>query len=817
MAGFSHFVRITTGGVDVRKSVRIQLEEMVEYIEFPMGVYVYETGKVLAANRRAKEILNGTSCQNVNLLLPGQKRFKLSPEVLEGKSQIFLNQELQIGEDSCLVDMELMVMPLPGEHIVIVFLERSYRQAFRTDVCKLLPGMIWINAQGEYVTMNSALQLGVGRFLYLKEHKEEASEKEERMLQVIAREYEQIVESKQPSFCNVEQVDFNGENSGYVTMNKLPVLGKQEELLGVLMLCNAVVSQQEYQELYDQARFENALLRECIMTDYKIVLGVSGTEEMVLRYATPNLKLLGYDQEQVLLRNVSWRDLICPDDRERVEQERQEAFLKKEPFLKQKYRVVSADGKTQWVDTIKTCHTGGADRWNYMVVSLTTAAKEHEHRVQVQVKRETYLDFLTGLPNRLKYEEDTREQIEAAMVSNQKGYVIALDLDDFKHINEGLGPEYGDMLLKQVSKALNDIPQVENQCYRVDGDEFVLFLSGIYANELEDTIQRCLELFQESWQLEDKDCFCSVSIGIAEYPKDSTHSRELLKCADAAVYEAKRKGKNRIQYYKKAVLNTSVERVNYEKYLRKAIAKGCVEFEMFFQPIVKNQTKEVVSAEALVRWYSPELGFITPIHFISLSEYLGLIVPLGEYVLQQSFSQCKYWNDHYDPDFKVSVNLSVVQLVQRSIVDRIMEIARATGVNTENIILEVTESLAVEDMNLMKSVLQELREHGFSIALDDFGTGYSSLNHIMEMPLNYVKIDRSFVSGYGTESFNPSLLSAISELAHSVQMEVIVEGVETKQQMEFLMFLQADKLQGYLYGKPMSAAEFEQRFLEVKE
>ena len=160
------------------------------------------------------------------------------------------------------------------------------------------------------------------------------------------------------------------------------------------------------------------------------------------------------------------------------------------------------------------------------------------------------------------------------------------------------------------------------------------------------------------------------------------------------------------------------------------------------------------------------------------------------------------------------MNLSVIQLVQPNIVERILEIARATGVNKENIILEVTESLAVEDMSLMKTVLTELRSYGFSIALDDFGTGYSSLNHIMEMPLNYVKIDKSFVSTYGTKDFNPSLLSAIAELAHSVNMEIIVEGVETKQQMEFLMFLNTDKIQGYLYGKPMPATEFEKRFFK---
>ena len=804
-----------TGGVGMKSSVKKQLEEMMEYIDFPVVVYSYETGRVIASNQLAKKVLEGSSCQNVNLLWPNQKKFKLSKEILAGNSQLFFEQEILVGPEIRMIDFEVNVLPLEGEHIVVAFFDQSYKQPFRMDQAKLIPGLIWMNAKKEYVTVNTVVRPGVDRYLYLHSHREELTSVEKNMIQTIEAQQNELFEKREPVFGQMEQVDFNQENNGLVTMNKLPIVGKKEELLGVLLISKPVITDKDYQRMYADARFENAMLRECVMEEKKIVMAVDYKQGMLVRYATANFREFGYSMEQIAMREIRWLDLIDPEDRERVTEEMEDAFGRNDRFFRQKYRVRNGKGESVWVDTI--C-TGKEFQSSSDVMHITVGIDGQKATettcTKVVMKHETYLDFLTGLPNRLKYEMDAKNLIEAAIAGKKKGFVVVLDLDDFRHINEGLGPEYGDILLKAISRRLNDIPEVENYCYRVDGDEFLIFVRGEYTKQIEQIIQQCLQLFQESWQLEDKECFCSVSIGIAEYPKDSSNPRELLKQADAAVYEAKRKGKNRIQHYKKAVLKTSQDRVNYEKYLRKAIAKGCVEFEMFFQPIVMTQTKKLVSSEALVRWYSPELGFITPMNFISLSEYLGLIVPLGEYVLRETFRTCKYWNDTYDPDFVVSVNLSVIQLVQPNIVERIKEIARTTGVNPGNIILEVTESLAVEDMNLMKNVLAKLKEYGFSIALDDFGTGYSSLNHIMEMPLDYIKIDKSFVSNYGTANFNPSLLSAITELAHSVNMEVIVEGLETKQQMEFLMFLNTDRIQGYLYGKPMPAKDFEKEFFK---
>ncbi|MBQ5559696.1 MAG: GGDEF and EAL domain-containing protein [Lachnospiraceae bacterium] len=797
----------------MRTKVKEYLTEMVEYIGFPTVIYVYETGKIIACNHMANDIFGGGSCQNINLLWTDGKKLKLPTEVLDGESRMYYGKEIIVEEEVRYIDMEVTVIHVQNVRLVISFIEQSYKQAFRMDQSLLLPQLLWYNAEKKVETVNLILKRQFEHWNVVVEHVEQADEKERDKALAIIKKQEELFEKQEPEYGVVEQVELDDKQIGYLNASKVPFFGKQDELLGFLVISMPVVSDKEYTKILQNAKFESNVLRECLIKNRRIIISVEKEGRMILKFASDNISSIGYTMEDIAMQELYWLDIIHEDDRERVLEELKDAYEHKDCFVRQKYRILDKNQNEIWVDTVCMGYDYMEDgKHLYMVVSKSEDDFKAEYDKQIVMKRETYVDFLTGLPNRLKFEIDAKKMIETAIESKKKGCIIVLDLDDFKHINEGLGPEYGDILLKKIASAINDIPEVENYCYRIDGDEFLIFVRSEYYKQTEEIIQKCLIMFQKSWQLEDKECYCTVSVGISDFPRDAAIPRELLKKADAAVYEAKRKGKNRIQHYKKAVLKHSQDRVNYEKYLRKAIERGCVEFEMHFQPIVATQSKELVSAEALVRWYSPELGFITPVNFISLSEYLGLIVPLGEYVLRESFLKCKEWNEKYDPNFMVSVNLSVVQLVQMNIVERIMEIARSTGVNTNNIILEVTESLAVEDMNLMKNVLNQLRECGFKVALDDFGTGYSSLNHIMEMPLNYVKIDRSFVSTYGTEAFNPSLLSAICDLAHSVGMGVVVEGVETKQQMEFLMFLNTDRIQGYLYGKPVKAEEFEETF-----
>lgn len=259
-----------------------------------------------------------------------------------------------------------------------------------------------------------------------------------------------------------------------------------------------------------------------------------------------------------------------------------------------------------------------------------------------------------------------------------------------------------------------------------------------------------------------------------------------------------------------------LEKGSMAEHLKNAIDKGCVEFVTYYQPIVDSVSGELAGTEALLRWVSPDLGFINPMDFIPLSEYMGLILPLGKHIMEEVFETASRWGKK---GIKFHINLSVVQLIQPDIVSQIVMLAEKWRIRPESVIFEVTESLAVEDMNLMKKVLQKLREKGFQIALDDFGSGYSSLNHVMEMPLDYIKVDKEFIAGYGSTRFSPALLHAIAELAHRLSLKVIVEGVEKKSQVDFLGFLDVDQYQGFYFGKPVPKDAFYEQWIQqgVKE
>lgn len=245
------------------------------------------------------------------------------------------------------------------------------------------------------------------------------------------------------------------------------------------------------------------------------------------------------------------------------------------------------------------------------------------------------------------------------------------------------------------------------------------------------------------------------------------------------------------------------EKSKLESSLSKAVSTGCKEFILYYQPIVDKETKETTNIEALIRWKHKDSGIVNPIDFIAVTEYMGLILPLGEYILYEVFSASVRWNYNREHKLLFHINLSLVQLVQPNIIDRIILLISKTNVDCSTIVFEVTESLAIENIELMKQILLRLKEKGFKIALDDFGKGFSSLSHITELPLDYVKIDKSFLDKYGTDEFNPSLLNSIVELVHSVNLKVIIEGVETKKQVEFLTFMGIDHYQGYYYGKPV--------------
>lgn len=436
---------------------------------------------------------------------------------------------------------------------------------------------------------------------------------------------------------------------------------------------------------------------------------------------------------------------------------------------------------------------------------------------QQKIERQANNDFLTGLYNRMRCEQDLQRYIDQTKEFNGEGALFYIDLDDFKHINDGLGHQYGDVLLKEISNSLKKIPGVENNCYRMGGDEFIIILSYLHISMLYQILDEIKALFTKPWMLKGADYYCTMSMGVVRFPTNGDTVEELIKKADIALYVAKCQGKNRIEFYEENVEagEKSYKRLDLEKNMRNATQNSCREFEVYFQPIV-DVTKPgnpCAGAEALIRWNSGEMGLIPPTDFIPLAEYLGLINPIGEYVLKEACKRCKYWNDMGHPDYKVNVNLSVVQLLQNDIVERIYQVIQETGIVPKNLTLEVTESLAINDMNRMKQILAEIRRLGVRVALDDFGTGYSSLNHIREMPIDVIKIDRCFIIDIGRDEFSSAFVKMVAELASAIQVNVCVEGVETEEQIKALKESKIQLIQGYYFGKPMRAEVFEKQYL----
>ena len=436
---------------------------------------------------------------------------------------------------------------------------------------------------------------------------------------------------------------------------------------------------------------------------------------------------------------------------------------------------------------------------------------------QKKIEQQAYTDFLTGLYNRMCCERDLAWYVDDAKKRGLRGGLLYLDLDDFKHINDGLGHQYGDVLLKAISSSISRIEGIRTTCYRMGGDEFVIVIPPEFYCDFERIIEEIKVIFAKPWFLKDMDYYCTMSMGIVTFPDDGESVQDLIKKADIAMYEAKKTGKNRIALYSNNIGSNSGRRLEIEKNMRDATVEGYKEFEIYYQPIIDISLPGTpcTGAEALIRWNSVELGFIPPADFIPLAEYLGLINPIGNHVLLEACKECKRWNENGYPGFKVNVNLSVVQLLQTDIVDIIERTIQETQVKPHNLTLEVTESLAINDMARMKEILHNIKKLGVRIALDDFGTGYSSLNHIREIPFDVIKVDQSFVKDIAEDAYSQSFIKMVGELAETIGVSICVEGIETEEQYKVLEGMKVKMIQGYYFDRPMTREDFEYKYTQV--
>ncbi len=441
-------------------------------------------------------------------------------------------------------------------------------------------------------------------------------------------------------------------------------------------------------------------------------------------------------------------------------------------------------------------------------ISERKASEQRIHRL-------AYYDALTHLPNRTLFQDRLHTALQSA--ERQKSWVVLmfLDLDRFKPINDSLGHAAGDRMLKDMATRLLACVDNDDTVARMGGDEFTLLLQHRSSREL--ALNRAIHVAEQilaslvrPFVLEGREFFVTASIGIALSPQDGNELSQLMKNADTAMYHAKERGKNNFQFYQADMNASALERLELESDLRHALEQD--EFVLYYQPQFSGDGKRLTGAEALLRWRHPRRGLVPPGDFIPVLEELGLVVDVGDWVISEACRQLKTWHQNRVRVPKVSVNISARQFSDGQLGTRIATILRETGLPPACLELELTESILMREVSEAMQILAGLKNLGLSIAVDDFGTGYSSLNYLKQFPIDVLKIDRTFVDGLPSGEQDAQIARAIIAMAHSLNLAVIAEGVETHEQLDFLREHGCDEVQGYLFGRPMPASRFEAQF-----
>ncbi len=429
-------------------------------------------------------------------------------------------------------------------------------------------------------------------------------------------------------------------------------------------------------------------------------------------------------------------------------------------------------------------------------------------RAEKQIKHLAYHDTLTGLPNRVLFHDRLQQALSHAVREEHPMGVMFLDLDRFKIINDTLGHDVGDELLKAVSQRLINCIRQGDTVVRLGGDEFTIILPVITkAEDAAFVAQKILVTLAEPFLLNHQELHITSSIGISLYPNDGTNTQTLIKNADIAMYRAKDLGKNNYQFYTADMNSRALETINLENALRHALERN--ELLLHYQPQIDIRTGRIVGVEALVRWQHPEFGLVSPVKFIPIAEETNLIIPIGEWVLRTACEQGVRWRELGLPVWRMAVNLSARQFRHQDLLQPIRRILQETGFDPHHLELEITESLIMQGAGKTIAILEALDEMGIRLSLDDFGTGYSSLSYLKRFPIDTVKIDRSFVRDIHTDPNDAAITSAIIAMAHSLRLSVIAEGVETEEQLAFLRERNCNEYQGYYFSKPLPAEQIE--------
>ncbi|MBN2645449.1 MAG: EAL domain-containing protein [Desulfuromonadaceae bacterium] len=514
---------------------------------------------------------------------------------------------------------------------------------------------------------------------------------------------------------------------------------------------------------------------------------------------------LGYSEQE--LKQLKITDVTHPDDIEDTLLRRNIARANRSHSIVCEKRYLKKDGEVFWAQLSSTWFfdENGTPLYTVPVIQDITARKEAEERI----RELAYYDVLTRLPNRSLFNDRLEQSLALARRHDRQMALMFLDLDRFKGVNDTLGHVMGDKLLQIAAQRLSDSLRENDTVARLGGDEFVVILSDYRTpDNLPHIAHKILHALAQPIDLGVRDVYVTTSIGVALYPNDGTDGVELLRNADLAMYAAKEGGGNTFRFYCSEMNARAVSRMDLESNLRRAISEE--EFFLEYQPQIDLVSNRMAGLEALLRWQHPQLGVIAPNHFIPLAEETNLIIPIGEWVMRQVFEQASRWHQSHSTmmdEIRVAINVSGRQFDQPDFVDLVRRLLSETGVQPQWFEFEITENVLMKDVQRTVSTLEQLRALGIHIAIDDFGTGYSSLSCLKNLPLNRLKIDKSFIADIQDNPNDRAIVSATIAMAKRLDLEVTAEGVETEGQYGFVHKRDCDEVQGFYFCKPLPADE----------
>lgn len=588
--------------------------------------------------------------------------------------------------------------------------------------------------------------------------------------------------------------------SFWAAVSAAPYRDPSGEIIGTMGAFNDVTERREAeQELRAAEERYRALVENVPAVAYTQEVGKLQTA----LYVSPRIRdLTGYGPEDFESDPDLWYGVVHPDDRQEVAAEDKRTEETGDPF-RMEYRLVHRDDRVVWVRDESVLVRAGDQAplyWQGVMSDIT------EHKaLEEQLKHQALHDPLTGLPNRILLEDRLRLALRRTKRRGGQVAVLFVDLDNFKVVNDSLGHEAGDRLLQSVSKRLGAVVRPEDTVARLGGDEFIFLLEEVGLEEACSTAVRILATLRSPISLRGRKVYATASIGIAVGGNGTQRTEDLLRDADLAMYGAKRSGKARYAVFEEGMNAQALERLELEQGLRRALERG--EFEAYYQPKVSLSSGRVIGFEALLRWHHPERGLLLPEVFISLAEETGLIVPIGEWVLREACHQARELHALYPsgPPPSMCVNLTAKQFREPGLPQIIARVLEETELEPSSLFLEVTESTAMEDAPATAATFEGLKDLGVRAIIDDFGTGYSSLSYLGRFPVDYVKIDRSFVGGLGEDRASTLLAKGVIDLTHAFDLKVIAEGVETKGQLQQLREMGCDLAQGFYFSEPLTS------------